>query len=103
MNTTSTLEAQVATPSVIAKVPTFTRIGDKKRVNEMARKARKAGYVVESTGGMGLTSIVLCKVTDPTNGNALVFKAVQIRPSMWATTYSTTYFQEPADMPVSGK
>lgn len=67
---------------------TFTRVGEKRRVTALVKEAKRVGYAVKESGGFSYT------VTDPTQAGALVFKAVNVRPDLWATTYSTAYFVE---------
>ena len=83
---TATLPAPVSAPATVHS--TFTRLGNKARVTSMVKDARRVGYEVTDSGSFAFT------VKDPTNGGALVFKSVNVRPGLWATTYSSAYFAE---------
>ena len=70
---------------------TFVRVADSAKVHQLLAEARRVRYTVERAHGFPLY-----KVTDPDHAGALVFKAVQVNPTLWAITYATDYWQEPA-------
>jgi hypothetical protein len=45
-------------------------------------------YTVTEERGM------YAEVRDPDNANALVFRAVHVRPKVWGVTYSAQYWME---------
>jgi len=71
----------------------FIRIGDKAKVLELVKEAKRVGYDVEIKKlGREAYSYV---VTDPGIGNDEVFHSTNVRPGLWATSYSLKYWQEP--------
>lgn len=71
---------------------TFMRVGRKSYVNGLIKEARRVGYTVAPMGSADF--VWGYTVTDPTNAEAKVFKAVALDKSTWAITYHTPYFQE---------
>jgi hypothetical protein len=67
---------------------TFTRISRYPYVKTLLAEAKRVKYAVTNHPDMW------AEVTDPDNGNALVFRAVHIQPKVWAVTYSTQYWGE---------
>ena len=79
----------VTQPATLPARATFIRLTNgKKRVTALVKEAKRVKYEVKENGGFSYV------VTDPENANALVFRAVNVRPGMWAISYATAYFVE---------
>ena len=75
--------------------PSFVRMLTTSAVKDLVKEAKRVKYAVESTKHEDEKVIFMHKVTDPDYSNALVFKALLVRPGVWATTFSTAYWQDP--------
>ena len=75
----------------------FIRIGDKAGVLALVKEAKRVGYVVEKKM-FDAKTVFTYVVTDPDNANAMVFRSTNVRPGMWATSYSLKYWDEPANV-----
>lgn len=89
----------MTTPAITAAItadnarPTFTRICTPKVISAYVKEAKRVGYTVNSSM-MSARNAFSHKVSDPENAEALVFRAVQVRPGVWCATFSTVYFQD---------
>jgi ferredoxin-fold anticodon binding domain-containing protein len=72
----------------INQPPTFIKLCKTAFVKKLVKEARRVKYLVEQDE----MSVVVRDDAD----NALVFKAIQVRSNMWATTFSTLYWQQDA-------
>lgn len=73
----------------------FIRIGDKAGVLANVKEAKRVGYNVEKKMWDAKT-VFAYVITDPENANEMVFRSTNVRPGVWTTTYSLTYWEEPA-------
>ena len=73
----------------------FIRISDKATVTALVKEAKRVGYKVEKKM-FDAKTVFSYVVTDPENANAVVFRSTNVRPGLWATSYSLTYWDEPA-------
>jgi hypothetical protein len=69
---------------------TFLKVCSTSYIKGLVKEAKRVKYTVNHDAGYWY------EVLDPDHANALVFKAVHIKPNMWATTFSKVYWQEPA-------
>lgn len=72
---------------------TFVRIAQFPKVKELVTEAKRVGYPVEEKK-MDRTPFSFI-ARDPENNNATVFRAVQVRPGVWAVSYPLAYWEEP--------
>ena len=68
---------------------TFLKVCTTKFIKGLVKEAKRVKYVVNADAGYWY------EVLDPDHANTLVFKAVQVKPNVWATTFSKVYWQEP--------
>lgn len=75
--------------------PVFSRVGTLAQLRDFAADAKRAGYTVthDETG-----DLQRLRVTDPAKADALVMRAVTVRPGVVAFTFSESYWQ-PAQVP----
>lgn len=73
---------------------TFIQLCQTKGVKDLVKEAKRVKYnvVTESGSDTGKSDIWRYEVTDEGN---LVFKAMLVRPNIWAITFSKDYWQEP--------
>lgn len=69
---------------------TFIRVCQKPHVTSLVKEAKRVGYTITKRGGYAV------QVNDPDNNGALVFKAVNVRPNVWAVSYALAYWAEEA-------
>jgi|LakMenE01Jun11ns_1017448.scaffolds.fasta_scaffold9084594_1 hypothetical protein len=67
---------------------TFIRLCPYPHVKALLAEARRVKYAVTEERGM------YAEVRDQDNANALVFRAVHVRPKVWGVTYSAQYWTE---------
>jgi hypothetical protein len=74
---------------------TFIKLSQTKGVKDLVKEAKRVKYKVKTDSGddFGKGDIWRYEVTDEGN---LVFKAMLVRPNIWAVTFSKDYWQEPA-------
>ena len=77
-----------ATQTAASQPPTFIKLCKTAFVKKLVKEARRVKYLVEQDE----MSVVVRDDAD----NDLVFKAIQVRSNMWATTFSTLYWQQDA-------
>jgi hypothetical protein len=68
--------------------PTFIKLCKTAFVKKLVKEARRVKYLVNQDE----MSVVVRDDAD----NALVFKAIQVQSNLWATTFSTLYWQQDA-------
>ena len=76
----------------------FIRVSDKATVTALVKEAKRVGYKVEKKM-FDAKTVFSYVVTDPGDfglGTDLVFRSTNVRPGLWATSYSLTYWDEPA-------
>ena len=73
---------------------TFVKLAQTPVVKSFVKEAKNVGYAVEvgRWGEDNKGQIYYYKVLD---GENLVFKAMMVRPKMWAMTFGKKYFIEP--------
>lgn len=78
----------------------FIRIAQRPLVSSLVKEAKRVGYEVVFNGGKTVANSFSLEVFDNSpeavTPRALVFKAVQVRPGLWAVSYSLAYWDEPA-------
>lgn len=72
---------------------TFIRLALYDLVKDLVKEARRVKYKVRKDADWWV------EARDPEAGDALVFKATQVRPGLWAISYAKGYWEEnvPAD------
>ncbi len=87
-------------PSTPPARNSFIRVADLARVSALVKEAKRVGYEVKMNGGPRVSDAFNLSVHDHSpeavSPGAEVFRAVQVRPRVWAISYSLSYWQEPA-------
>lgn len=84
-----------STPSILPARKSFMRLTQGKTlVSSLVKEARRVGYKVKANGGFSYH--VTDHSPEAVSPGAEVFRAVQVRPGMWAISYALAYFEEPA-------
>lgn len=72
----------------------FIRLSDLARVKALVTEARRVGYHVKTVAGF--SHHITDHSPEAVTPGAEVFRAVQVRPGVWAISYSLSYWEEPA-------
>jgi elongation factor P hydroxylase len=76
--------------TTLAPRQTFLKVCSTSFIKSLVKEAKRVKYVVNADAGYWY------EVLDPDHNNTLVFKAVQVKPNVWATTFAKDYWQEPS-------
>lgn len=72
----------------------FVRIATPAHVKDLVKEAKRVGYHVKTTPGF--SHHITDHSPEAVSPGAEVFRAVQVRPGVWAVSYSLSYWEEPA-------